>query len=182
MPVRTGRDAEGPFFQWGKSGRRYRYDPENDTSRRRARARALAQGRAVRASGYGATMALDDTFIPTKGAADMAALASDKRAEQPKSQRGMTAVGLRRMGQIANREPMSVRTLRRVLGYLSRHLVDKDGETWADWGKGRQAWNGWGGDPMGRWAIRTLRQHDTEWFTKWAKAPRNRRLMRHLGR
>lgn len=53
MPVRRGTDSAGPFYQWGKSGRRYHYDPDSDASRRRARARAVAQGRAVRASGYG---------------------------------------------------------------------------------------------------------------------------------
>lgn len=69
-----------------------------------------------------------------------------------------------------------------MLGYLSRHLVDKQGATWDDYGKGRQSWDAWGGDAGGRWAIRILRANDTEWFDKWAKGPRNRRLMRHLGR
>jgi len=86
------------------------------------------------------------------------------------------------MTQIENREPMTIETLRRVLGYLSRHLVDKQGATWNDQGKGWQAWHGWGGDPMGRFVIRTLRRHDTEWFNRWAESPRNRRLMRHLQR
>lgn len=53
MPVHKGRESSGrTYYQWGKSGRRYYYDPGDYSSERRARARAAAQGRAVRASGY----------------------------------------------------------------------------------------------------------------------------------
>jgi len=165
-------------------GKRYRYSPGSESARKRARSRAAAQGRAVKARGgrTGRNVPLDTTFVAPKGAARNAALAEKKRDEKPPSQRGMTEVGLNRLRQIRDGEPMSLRTLRRVIRYLSRHLVDKDGETWADWGKGRQAWNGWGGDEMGRWVIKILRRNDSDWFTKWAESPRNRRLMRHLGK
>lgn len=127
-------------------------------------------------------MAVDDTFIPPASVARNARRSIERSREKPPSQRGMTPVGWRRRSQLANRQPVSIRTIRRSLGYLSRHLTDKDGATWDDYGKGRQAWDGWGGDAMAVWAIRTLRQHDQQWFTEWAKAPRNRRLMRHVGR
>ena len=52
MPVRSGEDSTGPFYQWGESGRRYYYRKGSETSEKMARARAAAQGRAVRASGY----------------------------------------------------------------------------------------------------------------------------------
>ena len=75
-------------------------------------------------------MALDDTYTPPAAVAKAGRKALEVRSEKPKSQRAMTPVGLRRAAQLANREPVSVRTLRRMLGYLSRHLVDKQGSTW----------------------------------------------------
>lgn len=127
-------------------------------------------------------MALDDTFTPPESVARAARRSMERSTEKPPSQRGGTPVGWARRRQLANREAVSTRTARRMLGYLSRHLVDKQGSTWADYGKGRQMWDAWGGDDGGRWAIRTLRKHDTDWFNQWAARPRNRRLMRHLGR
>jgi len=127
-------------------------------------------------------MALDDTFRPPATVARAGRRALDVRAEKPKSQRGMTPVGLRRASQLAGREPVSVRTLRRMLGYLSRHLVDKRGKTWDEKGKGWQAWHGWGGDAGARWAASTLRRNDKEWFERWKRAPRNRKLLRAVGR
>ena len=130
----------------------------------------------------GATVALDDTHIPPESVARVARRSMKRSQAKPPSQRAMTPVGRRRRSQLSNRQPVSIRTLRRSLGYLSRHLVDKQGSTWDDYGKGREAWDGWGGDEMVRWASRILRREDTEWFTKWAQAPRNRRLLRHVGR
>jgi hypothetical protein len=127
-------------------------------------------------------VALDDTFRPPAAVARAGRKALEVRAEKPPSQRGMTPVGLRRAAQLANREPVSVRTLRRMLGYLSRHLVDKSGSTWADKGKGWQAWHGWGGDAGARWAASVLRRNDSDWFDRWRRAPRNRRLLRAVGR
>ena len=127
-------------------------------------------------------MALNDTFRPPAAVARAGRRALEVRADKPKSQRGMTSVGLRRSSQLANREPVSIRTLRRMIGYLSRHLVDKRGATWDDKGKGWQAWHGWGGDAGARWAATTLRKYDSEWFERWARAPRNRKLLRAVGR
>lgn len=44
MPVHTGRDSKGVYYQWGKSGKKYRG--------RGAKARAEKQGRAAYANGY----------------------------------------------------------------------------------------------------------------------------------
>ena len=126
-------------------------------------------------------MAIDDTFRPPASVARAGRRALDVRATMPPSSRGMTPVGLRRASQIANREPVSVRTIRRMLGYLSRHLIDKSGQSWPDKGKGWQAWHGWGGDAGARWAASTLRRHDKEWYQRWERAPRNRRLLRAIG-
>lgn len=51
MPVKRGRDSEGPYFQWGGQ-KKYHYTPGNRASRRRAKRKAERQGRAARASGY----------------------------------------------------------------------------------------------------------------------------------
>lgn len=52
MPVHRSKDSEGPYYQWGESGKKYRYESGNKQSRERARKKAERQGRAARASGY----------------------------------------------------------------------------------------------------------------------------------
>ena len=64
----------------------------------------------------------------------------------------MTAIGLARARDLSNRRPVSLDTIRRMAEYFSRHAVDKKGATWEQYGKGRQAWDGWGGDPGEQWA------------------------------
>ena len=49
MPVQRGKDADGPFFRWGRTGRKYRYRTGDERGRDRARARAVLQGRAAQA-------------------------------------------------------------------------------------------------------------------------------------
>jgi len=49
MPVERGQDSSGPFFRWGKSGKKYRYRTGDEAGRDRARARAVLQGRAAQA-------------------------------------------------------------------------------------------------------------------------------------
>ena len=52
MPVHRGKDAQGPFYQWGDSGRKYRYRSGDAASREQAKEKAARQGRAARAHGY----------------------------------------------------------------------------------------------------------------------------------
>lgn len=53
MPVhRTYTDSGQPAYQWGQSGHKYPYTAGSEASRRRAKAKAEAQGRAARANGY----------------------------------------------------------------------------------------------------------------------------------
>lgn len=47
MPVVRGEDADGPYYRWGQRGRKHRYQPGSDRSRRLAREKAAAQGRAA---------------------------------------------------------------------------------------------------------------------------------------
>jgi hypothetical protein len=52
MPVRRREDKDGPYYQWGDSGKKYRYEAGDAKSREAAKAKAERQGRAIRASGY----------------------------------------------------------------------------------------------------------------------------------
>ena len=99
---------------------------------------------------------------PPQTVADNARRALEVRARKPESQRGMTAVGIARARDLANRVDLSEDTIRRMLAYFERHEVDKQGETWDDQGKGWQAWNGWGGDDGFAWARRKVEQFDRE--------------------
>ena len=102
--------------------------------------------------------AIKAPFTPPADVADNARRALEVRAEKPPSQRGMTAVGLARARQLANRQPVSLDTMRRMVSYFERHEVDKAGSTWDEQGKGWQAWMGWGGDEGRTWANRILQQ------------------------
>lgn len=106
-----------------------------------------------------------EPFTPPATVADNARRALEVRAEKPPSQRGMTAVGLARARQLANRQPVSLDTVQRMVSYFERHEVDKQGSTWIEQGKGWQAWMGWGGDEGRTWANRILQQ-ETKMETK----------------
>lgn len=99
-------------------------------------------------------------FTPPKGAQDAAKRALETRATKPASQRGMTAIGIARARDLINGKQLSPDTVRRMLAYFTRHEVDKQGSTWSDYGKGRQAWDGWGGDAGYTWARKVVGQMD----------------------
>jgi len=98
------------------------------------------------------------TYTPPADVADNARQALLVRAEKPPSQRGMTAVGLARARQLANRDPVSLDTIQRMVSYFARHEVDKQGSTWDERGKGWQAWQGWGGDEGRSWANQIMKE------------------------
>lgn len=47
MPVKNCRENGKPGFKWGNSGKCYTYTPGNEQSRKRARDKAVRQGRAI---------------------------------------------------------------------------------------------------------------------------------------
>ena len=74
---------------------------------------------------------------------------------------GFTAVGRRRASQLANGDPVSLDTIRRIASYLARHEADKQGEGFSPGepgypSPGRVAWAAWGGDPAVSWTRRIL--------------------------
>lgn len=97
-------------------------------------------------------------FTPPQGVRDAAIRALKKRAEQPPSKRGMTAVGIARARDLSNGVTLSPETIKRMVAYFTRHEVDKQGSTWQEYGKGRQAWDGWGGDAGFTWSKKVLSQ------------------------
>ena len=155
MPVERATVDGQPGYRWGQTGKVYTYTAGSATSRARAYASAARQGVAARASGYEP----DRTFTPPAPVAAAAAAALEARAAAAPSNRGMTPVGIARARDLSNRRPLSLETVKRMAAYFSRHLVDKQGATWGEKGKGWQAWNGWGGDPGARWARSILSQY-----------------------
>ena len=99
---------------------------------------------------------------PTAEMAANAQEALDIRRTKPASERGMTAVGIARARDIANRTTLTPDTVKRMVSFFARHEVDKSGETWPAKGKGWQAWNGWGGDAGYRWAKSKLKLIESE--------------------
>lgn len=103
-----------------------------------------------------------DTFIPPDAVAKNAKQALEVRDSKPASEQGMTLVGLARANQLANKEPVSLQTIQRMVAYFNRHEVDKEGSTWSEQGKGWQAWMGWGGDEGRAWAEGILKNTNME--------------------
>ena len=52
MPVQRCTLNGKPGFRWGKSGKCYTYDPGSETSKNRAKKKAILQGAAIKASGF----------------------------------------------------------------------------------------------------------------------------------
>ena len=95
---------------------------------------------------------------PTQEMADEAAQGLEWREEFG---RGGTEVGVARARDIKNRANLSIRTVKRMYSYLSRHEVDKEGQGFysGDEGypsAGRIAWALWGGDPGFAWTKRKI--------------------------
>ena len=93
------------------------------------------------------------TYRPTEEMARAARRGLEMRAQQPRSGRGGTAVGLARARQFANQEVVSLDTVRRTFSFLSR------ARTYYDPGSespGTQAYLLWGGPAGLTWARRIL--------------------------
>jgi hypothetical protein len=95
------------------------------------------------------------TYRATAQMASAARRGLEMRAQQPRSRKGGTAVGLARANQFANREPVSLDTVRRTFSFLSRAKVyyEPGSET-----PGTQAYLLWGGPAGLTWARSILNQ------------------------
>jgi hypothetical protein len=52
VPVHRGVDRDGPYYQWGGHGKKYRYEAANKASRDQAKRKAERQAQAAHAHGY----------------------------------------------------------------------------------------------------------------------------------
>jgi len=101
-----------------------------------------------------------DTFIPPEGVAREAKMALEWIREGQAGS-GFTDVGRARAAQLAARRPVSLRTIKRMASFFSRHQVDRKAEGFARGEKnypsgGRVAHNAWGGFTGEAWAKRIL--------------------------
>jgi hypothetical protein len=93
--------------------------------------------------------------------ADVAAVARRGLEARERYGRGGTLVGARRARQLAERQVVSIDTIRRMVAYFTRHAVDLEAPAakpgHPDYpSAGRIAWDLWGGAPGRAWARRQL--------------------------
>lgn len=108
----------------------------------------------------------EKTFIPP---ASVAAAARKGLEMRRKFKRGGTSVGAARAGQLSNRNPVSLSTVRRIKAYFDRHQVDKQGKDWGNTSNpsaGFVAWYLWGADSSWSWAKGILAKHDKKSVTE----------------
>lgn len=50
MPLNRGQDTKGAYYRWGATGAKYHYAAGNKASREHAKAKAMTQAKAIKAS------------------------------------------------------------------------------------------------------------------------------------
>lgn len=105
-------------------------------------------------NGSGQTLA--ETYKPTDSMA-AAARRALKWREEGKAKGAGTAVGWTRANQLANKENLSLETVKRMYSYFSRHEVDKKGKGFSPGeegypSNGKIMWEAWGGDAGYSWS------------------------------
>ena len=93
--------------------------------------------------------------------ADVAEVARRALEARERYGRGGTLVGARRARQLAERQVVSIETIKRMVAYFTRHAVDLEAPAarpgHPDYpSAGRIAWDLWGGAPGRAWARRQL--------------------------
>lgn len=73
-----------------------------------------------------------------------------------------TPVGKTRANQLANGEPISLETIKRMFSYLSRHKVDLESSTSYEDGCGKLMYDSWGGEMALSWSERILNKLEEE--------------------
>jgi hypothetical protein len=96
-----------------------------------------------------------------KAPPEVAAVAKRGLALREEFKRGGTIVGARRATQLAEREVVSIDTIKRMVNYFSRHAIDLEAPAakpgHPDYpSAGRIAWDLWGGASGRAWAKRQL--------------------------
>jgi len=101
------------------------------------------------------------SYRPPADVARVARRALEIRARQTPSNRAGTAVGVARANQLANRDPVSLDTIKRMVSFFARHSKTPGaaGARRDQNSKAAQAWGLWGGTAGYQWARRILREN-----------------------
>jgi len=114
----------------------------------------------------------EETFTPTSGMKSAARRAL-KWKEDGKATGAGTPVGWTRANQLANRESLSLDTVKRMYSYFSRHEVDKKGKGFYSGpefpSNGRIMWDAWGGDAGFSWSRAIVRREASKDI--WTNSP-----------
>ena len=107
----------------------------------------------------------NETYKPTSGMVSAAKRAL-KWKEDGKATGAGTQVGWTRARQLANRESLSLDTVKRMYSYFSRHAVDKNGKGFYSGpefpSNGRIMWDAWGGDAGYSWSKRIATRESSQ--------------------
>jgi len=98
------------------------------------------------------------TFIPPVKVAQSASRALCWRSKRPKAG---TRIGWARAHQLANRRPVSIRTVKRMKAYFDRHAIDSFATGWFNHEPnfptpGRVMWDAWGGNAGRSWVEKII--------------------------
>lgn len=108
-----------------------------------------------------------ETYKPTDAMASAAKRAL-KWKEEGKATGAGTSVGWTRANQLANKENLSLDTVKRMYSYFSRHEVDKKGKGFSPGeegypSNGKIMWDAWGGDAGYSWSRGIVNRIEKLW-------------------
>ena len=158
MPLKQCQIDGKRGFKWGDMGKCY----TGPDAKRKAIAQGLAISKEIPEEGIQLTESFNDY--------PQAAVENAKRALNWIKEYGRdvvragTQIGLIRANQIANRENLSLDTVKRIKNFLTRQEKNSDinpiykGTPWKD--KGYVAYLLWGGDEMMAWVNKKIRQSE----------------------
>lgn len=96
MPIHTGQDKNGKFYQWGKTGKKYYFKPEDKQSKQRALNEAKKQQTAIYSSGWkGDTMKLVKVKATRKADKDVGQVIGDFTVYASKIKKDFGKFGVR---------------------------------------------------------------------------------------
>jgi hypothetical protein len=106
----------------------------------------------------------DKTYVATKEIAAAAQKALDAKEKYPSAGKCGTPVGWKRARQLANREPMSLDTVKRMYSFLSRHEGNYEVPEGKEWYEdcGRLMIYAWGGLSAKNWAKKIIEEAESE--------------------
>lgn len=105
-----------------------------------------------------------ETFVPPESVAKEAQQAIDAKDKHGDKVKGGTQVGWTRARQLANKENISIDTVKRMVSFFARQegnqTTDDKDFPWSD--NGYTAWKIWGGDSGKDWAEKILKQYEKQ--------------------